>query len=178
MQMQTMIRFGKNEFLLELKSATVIHADKYSETRGGWGNFPVRSVLYTDVVFNNATDGTRWQITIQGRNLPVYQEQNVSVILLEHSVIGFIDQATSKYYYTRNDFNRMVPIEWPARYFWISGLGFLIIGAVKFFTGKDQQDSFTIPFFGIVATLLTAYLHKWILNRSFTKAIDHYLQDS
>lgn len=177
--MQTHITFGKKQFLLELKNASVIHADKYSEARGGWGNLPVWSTLYTDLVMNSSDDGISWQTTIRNRNLPVYQGQNVSVLLLEQQVIGFIDQGTNKYYYTRTDFNSFLPIGWPLKHFWITGLFFLLIAIVNCFMGKNYNPDFVvIPFFGIAATLLVYHLQKWIVNKRFMRAVDHYLQDS
>jgi len=63
--MEKTITVSGKDFPVSLHKATVIHADKFTRTSGGWNNLPVTSTLYTDVVFRIDESNEDWPLYIK-----------------------------------------------------------------------------------------------------------------
>lgn len=172
---RTTLRFNEEELEFTLHNATIIHADKYTETTGGWGNAPVRSRLYTDLVFRSSDTNEDWPLTVNGRNLAVYNGQKVMVMGLQGTIIGYVDKQSNKYYYTRDEFSSFVKTGMPVYYIWIIG----IIGAmVVFMFTTDESDVrllYALIPFG--AAWLTAIIQKQVISNRIMQLIDTYLRE-
>lgn len=172
---RTTLLFNEEELEFTLHNATVIHADKYSETTGGWGSAPVRSHLYTDLVFRSSDTNEDWPMTVNGRNLSVYNGQKVMVMGLEGSIIGYVDKQSNKYYYTRDEFSSFVKMGMPAYYIWIIG----IIGglAVFLFTPEETDIRFLYALLPLGITWLIYIIQKQMISNRIMQLIDTYLRE-
>jgi hypothetical protein len=171
--MEKTIRIQNRDILITLHPATVIHTDKYSETSGGWGNLPVVSTLYTDVVFRSRTSKEDWPHKITNRDLPIYNNQEVRVISADNIIIGYIDEQTKKYYYTSDNLSNRMGLGMSYYLVWVIGIaGAVMIG----FITRDTK-MILLVFAPLIITWLFYRIQKWVLHLQVTKAIDHYLQD-
>lgn len=171
----TTLLFNEEELEFTLHNATVIHTDKYSETTGGWGSAPVRSHLYTDLVFRSSDTNEDWPMTVNGRNLAVYNGQKVMVMGLQGSIIGYVDKQSNKYYYTRDEFSSFVKAGMPAYYIWIIG----IIGglAVFTFTPEESDIRFLYALLPLGVTCLIYFIQKQMISNRIMQLIDTYLRE-
>ena len=169
--MEKIIKFSNTDIPLSLYGARVIHANKYSETHGGAFNFPVSSTLYTDVVFRLTETGEDIKTYIKNLDLPIYNEQEVTVICSGKKVIGFIDVKTNYYYYTTKNFSRLLGIGISFIWVWILGL----LGGLAIYSFYDRKNVLLIivPLLAVYAIFL---IYKWILDYRIQKEIDIYLQ--
>lgn len=175
--MKTTIEISNHAFPVSLESAEVIHADKYTEASGGWGSLPVRSFLYTDVVFRTGTGKEDWHLKISHLDLPVYRGQNVLVICINNSIIGFIDRQTSKYYYTVTDFVPLLRLG--MAYYWVWVIGVLTGLAALVFTWQEEDISLPLVFLLPIAGMWLIYhAQKWLLNGHIKQQIDEYLREA
>jgi hypothetical protein len=170
--MDKLIRLGTIELPLSLHKATVIHANKYSEAQGGAFSLPVSSTLYTDIVFR--LDGTNEDLKayVQGSDLPVYTQQEVTVFCTGKKVLGFIDSATNYYYYITRDFSRYLKYGLP--YIWIWIIGLLGGTAIYVLTYEDNGSPWMMA--PLIAAYLFYYVQKLVFNFRIRKAIDNFLQ--
>jgi hypothetical protein len=172
---RTTLLFNNEELEFTLHNATVIHADKYTETSGGWGNAPVRSRLYTDLVFRSSDTNEDWPLTVNGRNLSVYNGQKVMVMGLQGSIIGYVDKQSNKYYYTRNEFSSFVKTGMPAYYIWIIGLiGGLL---VYLFTPEESDALFLLVLLPLGLAWLIYIIQKQMISNRIMQLIDTYLRE-
>lgn len=172
---RTTLLFNNEELAFTLHNATVIHADKYSETTGGWGNAPVRSHLYTDLVFRSSDTNEDWPVTINGRNLSVYNGQKVMVMGLQGSIIGYVDKQSNKYYYTRDEFSSFIKMRMPAYYIWIIGIfGGL---AVFMFTPGESDAMILLTLLPLCITWLIYIIQKQMISNRIMQLIDTYLRE-
>jgi len=172
---RTTLLFNDEELEFTLHNATVIHADKYSETTGGWGNAPVRSHLYTDLVFRSSDTNEDWPMTVNERNLPVYNGQKVMVMGLQGRIIGYVDKQSNKYYYTRDEFSSFVKAGMPVYYIWIIGI---IGGLVAFiFTSEESDIRFLNALLPLGITWLIYIVQKQMISNRIMQLIDTYLRE-
>jgi hypothetical protein len=168
--MEKTIRIADTELPLSLYDATVIHANKYTETSGGAFNFPVSSTLYTDMVFRLRDTDQDCQVYSRNRNLPVYTGQEVSVITAGDTIIGYVDRQTNYYYFITGDPAGILKMGIPRLIVWLFG----IVGGVFIYFLNDN------PSLWLLAPLALAYavyfIQKWILNQRIRKAVDSFLE--
>ncbi len=172
---RTTLLFSNQELEFTLHNATVIHADKYTETSGGWGSAPVRSRLYTDLVFRSSDTNEDWPITVNGRNLAVYNGQKVMVMGLQGTIIGYVDKQSNKYYYTRDELSSFVKTGMPAHYIWIIG----VIGGllVYLFTPETSDARFLWILLPLCLAWLIYMIRKQMINNRIIQLIDTYLRE-
>lgn len=154
----------------------VIHADKYTQTSGGWGNLPVHSNLYTDVVFRNEAAKEDWHLKINNFDLPLYNGQHVMVIRINDIIIGFVDKQTSKYYYTRTDFSKACKLGMPYYWVWVIGISAGLIGFVL-----TKENAYPLPVVLLIPTAMMWLIYqaqKWIRNNNIRGKIDQYLREA
>lgn len=171
--MTTSFDISGKPYQLVLHNATVIHANKYSETSGGWGSLPLRSTLKMEIVFRSKEDGQDWQVKINNEDLPLYTEQEVTVISLENYIIGFIDKQTSKYYYIDNDFASLLELGIALYKVWLAGI---LIGITAMML-TPLPYKFIAAFAPFLLCWVIYILKKWRINREFSSKIDAYLSD-
>lgn len=169
--MEKIIKFSNTEIPLSLHSARVIHANKYSEAYGGAFNLPISSTLYTDVVFRLNETREDYKIYIKNLDLPIYNEQEVTVICSAKRVLGYIDMQTNYYYYTTKDFSRSLGIGLPYIWVWVVG----ILGGTCLYLINNQEISLwvLVPF---LAAYILFLMQKWILNHRIQKEINTFLR--
>jgi len=160
---------GKN-FPVSLHKATVIHADKFTRTSGGMHNLPVRSTLYTDVVFRIDESNEDWPLYIKYIDLVIYKDQRVLVIVVNDAIVGFVDEKTGRYYYTTTQFSKLLKLGIHYTYYIIAG----IAGAVILYLAYPKQFGWVlIP---LVIALIAYQIQKLILSSQARKAIDSFLE--
>jgi len=168
--MEKVINVSNVQIPLSLHSGKVIHSDKYSETRGGAFNFPVSSILHTDVVFRLDGTGEDLPVHIEDLDLPLYNEQSVTLVTSNNRVLAYIDEQTKYYYYISRNFCRRLGIGMPLWWVWVFG----IVGGVIIYFLKRTDTALWV-----FVPLLTAYvmytIQKWILNFKIKKQIDSFL---
>lgn len=162
------IKFGIN-IPLSLHKATVIHADKFTESLGGAFNFPITSTLYIDLVFRLDETNEDWPVYITNLNLPVYTGQAVTVVSTDKTVLGYIDAQTNYYYYTTNDFVRKLNIGIPFIWVWIIG----ITGGILIYLLKQEVSVWIIV--PLISAWILYSIQKFILNILIKKRIDNFL---
>jgi hypothetical protein len=164
--MHRTIKILNTDFQLALYNATVIHANKYTEAQGGMFNLPVVSTLHIDVVFR-LEDKQDLKIYIKNIDVPVYTNQEVHLICINETVIGFIEVQTNHYYYTTKDLTKLTGNHIP--YLWVWVVALLGLMVVYFITGEYITLWSFLPF---IAAQCFYSLHKWLTNYRIKKAID------
>lgn len=167
--MDTVLKCLNVEIPLSLHRARVVHANKYSEAHGGAFDFPVSSTLYTDVVFRLNENNEDYKTYIQKLDLPIYTDQDVTVICFGKRVLGYIDMQTNYYYYTVNNLSKALGLGLPALWVWVIAL---LGGLAIYLTDKDQILLSLIFIFSVYFVYL---IHRWYVNRRIRKAIDAIL---
>ncbi len=155
---------------LDFYPATVIHADKYSEVRGGAFNAPVTTDLYTDIVFRLEENNQDYHICIKNIDLPIYSNQPVTLISAGAVVVGYIDNQTNDYYYIIKDIASELGLGLP--FYWVILIGLLCAVALYFYEGGVITIAFLLPF---LLTCVLYVIQSWILNYRVKKAINQCL---
>lgn len=172
--METTIRISKQEILIALHNATVIHANKYTDVRGGFYHSPVNSTLYTDVVFRSKTNIEDWPIYIRSLDLPIYTGQEVMVISADNIIVGYVDKQTGHYYYTTTDLANKLGLGMWYYLVWLIGI---VAGIILFFV--DQNKTQPLVWFSPLAITWIFYrVQKWVIHRRVKKTIDGFLRDA
>lgn len=164
------ILVAKRNLSVSLHPATVIHADKYTDTRGGAFDLPVRTTLHNEVVFRSKQTHEDWPIHISGRNLPIYSNQDVIVIAVEEKIMGYVDSQTGKYYYTSTNFFGNFDLGISLYKIWLVGI---ITAIACFFLLPDGWKALCLV--PLVITFGFYRIHKTIVNQSALKAMNDFL---
>ncbi|MES2372403.1 MAG: hypothetical protein V4557_07475 [Bacteroidota bacterium] len=164
------IQISNRDLSVSLYPATVIHADKYTDTRGGAFDLPVRTTLHNDVVFRSKQTNEDWPVHIRNLNLPIYSNQDVILIAVEETIIGYIDTRTDLYYYTSTDFVNNFDLGIHPNKIWITGV--LTAIALFFFLPEEKNLLFFLPLIGMY---FFYRIHKTLLNYRAEKAMDSFL---
>ncbi len=170
-RMNGTIRILNCEVPVQLFDATVIHADKYAAASGGMFNLPVTSTLYTEVVFRLRDYDRDCRLRIKNLDVPLYTNQDVSVICSRGVIIGFIDTKSNAYYYTLTDFSGELGFgfEWH----WFLLTTFFMTAIIFFFQLQQFSRYLLIP---LLAGLCLFYLHKSVLNYLIRRSLDKHLR--
>jgi hypothetical protein len=168
--MDTVLKCLNFEIPLSLHRARVVHANKYSEAFGGAFDFPVSSTLYTDVVFRLHENNEDYKTYIRNLDLPIYTDQDVTIICSGKRVLGYIDMQTNYYYYTVNNFSRELGLRLPSLWVWIVAV---LAGIAIYFTSNDEG------FLWLLLLLIAVYffhlMRRWYVNHRIRRAIDAVL---
>ena len=167
--MDTVLKCFNVEIPLSLHKARVIHANKYSEAHGGAFDFPVSSTLYTDVVFRLNENNEDYKTYIQKLDLPIYTDQDVTVICSGKRVLGYIDMQTKYYYYTVNHLSKALGLGLPSLWAWVIA----ILGGITIYITNKEGIFLSIIF--IISVYLVYLIQRWYVNRRIRKAIDAVL---
>jgi hypothetical protein len=165
------IQISKRNLSVSLYPATVIHANKYTDTYGGSFDLPVRTTLHNDVVFRSKQTNEDWPVHIRNRDLPIYNDQDVIVIAVEETIIGYIDCQTNLYYYTSTNFLHNFDLGIRSHKIWITGA---IATTASFFIFPDEQTILCI--LPLLATYFFYTIHKTLINYRAEKAMDNFLK--
>ncbi|MEO8174080.1 MAG: hypothetical protein ABI581_13390 [Sediminibacterium sp.] len=171
--MGTTIQIAKHNLSVSLHPAMVIHADKYTEARGGWGNLPVSSILHTDLVFRSKQENVDWPIHLTGYDMPVYNNQDVIVIAVDDAIIGFVDTQTDLYYYTDTNFSRNFNIGMRRYKAWLIGF----IGSVIAYFLIADPINIILCIIPLVLMLIFYHVQKAIWNSRIKNALDGFLSN-
>ena len=155
---------------LSLFRATVIHANKYSETFGGAFNLPVSSRLYTDVVFRMNESNEDLPVYIHHLDLPIYNSQEVTLVTSNKKVLAFIDMQTRYFYYTTRNFARKLNLGMPFFYVWVIG----ILAGILVYILQNQEASGWV-FAPIAIAWIVYTIQKWIINFQVRRKINDFL---
>ena len=159
------------EIPLSLHRARVIHANKFTETRGGALNLPVSSTLFMDVVFRFQETGEDYKSYLRNLDLPIYTEQEVTLVCSGTTAVGVIDNQTNYYYYLTNDLSGLLGLGLPHLWVWAVG----ILGGAGIYFLNDSHPSFWI-LLPLLAIMVFYWVQKWILNYRIKKTIDKFLR--
>lgn len=165
--MQNTITLSGKEIVFKLHAGHVIHANKYSEARGGWGSLPVTSVLHTEVVVK-LTNGDNLNLYMRRLDLPVYNGQEVSLLSANGSVVALIDLKSKKYYYTATNFQKKLGLGIPAYWVWAIGI---VCGGIAYLINKNGATFLLMPFIVWIQVLI----NQWLFNKKLRKEINSYL---
>jgi hypothetical protein len=168
--MQQTVSILSKEEPIDLYNATVIHANKYYRTSGGWGSWPVTSTLYIDVVFRDKASGDDWPVTVRNLDLPLYNEQEVSVICVRDIIIGYIDRKTNRYYFTTSDFAKTFKLGIQHMIMWIIGIAGGLV--TYLFVGNELAYWAFLP---LVIAIIVFYIQKMAINYRVGASLDHYM---
>jgi hypothetical protein len=169
--MDTVIKCLNVEIPLLLHRARVVHANKYTEAHGGAFDLPVSSTLYTDVVFRLYENDEDYKAYIEKLDLPIYNNQEVTIICCDKTVIGYIDMQTNYYYYTVTNFSRLFGLGLSSLWVWI----ITILGGIAIYaTTSDRMLLLSFTLFIIVYGLY--FFQRWYINRRVRQAIDAVLK--
>ena len=171
--METTVHISNQEFPISLDNATVIHANKYTDVRGGFYYFPVSSTIYTDVVFRSKVTNEDWPIYITGLDLPIYTGQEVMVISAGNIIVGYVEKQTSHYYYTTTDLANKLGLGMWYYLVWLIGI---IAGIILFLVDRNKTQPL-IWFAPLAITWIFYRVQKWVIHRRAKKAIDSFLRD-
>ena len=92
---------------VELFPATVLQVDQSASTNilTDTAFFPLKSnAPHTYITFQLKENDTTLPLDVPDAQLPMYKEQEVDIISLNQSVVGFVDIKSREYYYITNDF--------------------------------------------------------------------------
>lgn len=168
--MQNTVKILNKEEPVDLYNATVIHANKYYQTSGGWGSWPVISTLYIDVVFRDKASGDDWPITVRNLDLPLYNEQEVSVICVRNIIIGYVDRKANRYYFTTSDFAKTFTLGIRRVFMWLTG----IAGGLITYLLVPHELAFW-AFLPLLLAVLVFYIQKMVINYRVGAELDHYM---
>jgi hypothetical protein len=153
---------------LTLTRATVLHANKYTETRGGY-SFPIWSILYTDIVFRLEDTQEDIPYYSKGIDLKLYTSQEILLVRSGEMIVAYVDLKTKKYYYITNNFPKKLRKGIPFYLVWLLGIpsGILIIMLSR---------NTTLWAFAPIFILWVAYLVSIVdINRRARREIDEFL---
>ena len=168
--MQQTVSILSKEEPIDLYNATVIHANKYYRTSGGWGSWPVTSTLYIDVVFRDKASGDNWPITVKNLDLPLYTEQEVSVICVRNIIIGYIDRKANRYYFTTSDFAKAFKLGMQYVFMWIIGIAGGLV--TYLFVGNEWAYWAFLP---LLIAVIGFYIQKMVINYRVGASLDRYM---
>lgn len=168
--MQKTVNILGKEEPIDLYNATVIHANKYYRTSGGWGGWPVTSTLYTDVVFRDKLSGNDWPISITNLDLPLYTEQEIAVICIKNIIVGYIDRKANRYYYTTSNLGKAFQAGMPYWAVWAIGVPVGIL--LGMLAGTELAY---LGFLPLLIAMAVYYVQNGMVNHRITRAIDHYM---
>ncbi len=155
-----------NNIQLTYTNATVIHSNKYNQNYGFYLWHMFFQNLLHDVVFKLETTGEEFPVTLKNMNLPLYQNQLITLIAVDDTVIGFIDSNSRKYYYLTNNLQKALG---KADYLrWIVWGSVILIMAVFIFVNVEYTQHMTSLF--LIPPLV--WIYSLISNYRFEKKID------
>ncbi len=166
-----MLPNSKNNMTLSYLPAKVIHSNKYNQINMLYSIRFLFANLFHDVVFKTDT-GEEYPMTLKNLNLPIYQGQSVILIIINNSVIGFIDNSTNNYFYlTRNLQERLGKGQ---KLNWIIFVGIVLLVSAILLV-KDFNSKFFIYLF-LIPVAYWCYLR--ISNSFFERKIDKLISDA
>ena len=169
--MDTVVKCFDVEIPLLMHRARVVHANKYTEAHGGAFDTPVSSTLYTDVVFRLYHNNEDYKAFIKKVDLPIYTDQEVTVICCDKTVIGYIDMQTNYYYYTVTDFSRLFGLGFSSWWIWL----ITILGCIAIYFMNNEQI-LLLPFSLFIIAYALYFLQKWYINYRVRQEIDAVLR--
>lgn len=158
-----------NDIQLTYTNATVIHSNKYNQNNGFYVWHLFSQNLLHDVVFKLETTGEEFPVTLKNMNLPLYQNQLVSLIAVDDTVIGFIDSNSRKYYYLTNNLQKALG---KAGYLpWIFWGSIALILGIFYFLDPGYTQNLRALF--LIPPLV--WLYQMMSNHRFEKKIDNMI---
>jgi len=160
---------------IELSRATVLQIDKYARTGIFTDDrfFPLTTnTVFTNIIFQLKNSNSTLPLYVRDRQVPVYAKQEVDIIKANDFIIGYIDVANEEYFYTTNDFCKIIGIKIPAIFTWILGIaGAITVAAVL-------QNSYA-PLFAFILLIFALLIHSIInftLNKKIENEIDEFMK--
>ena len=115
--------------------------------------------------------GTDVSLTIVDVDVPIYNQQEVSVISANQNIIGYIDNQTKYYYYTTKDFSRLFKLGFSFYWIW---LGALLGLTISYMLDRSNAPIWSIIAFGISYGIYQ--LQKLIQNYRLKREFDQFLR--
>ena len=136
--MNNSIKINDQTYTIGYYPATITHSDKYSE-RNPFA--PSNYFNYTpkhDVAFKTTRTGEEYFFTVNFSSIRATVGQQVSLIVLDKYIIGYVNDSTNDYYYLTNQFVHILGlgIDWK----WILFVEILIVTAL--FLDQDYLQTY------------------------------------
>lgn len=169
------MRVSGKELDVELSGAIVLQVNKYSGTGIFTDDkfFPLtQNTMHTNIVFQLKDTNKTLPLDVRDVYVPAYDKQEVDIIRVNKSIVGYVDVKNEEYYYLTNDFCKAIGAGIPSFFVWLAGL----IGAIIVYNliSSDRDIWYiTLPLF---LAWLFYMISKLILNPKIEKAIDEYMQ--
>lgn len=157
---------------LSFNHAIVLHSNKYNDNNGWFISPLFFSNLLQDVVFQFTGSSEKYTATLQNIQVPLYTQQEVTLISSEGNIFAYLDKATNNYYYLTEDFQSIfhlgIKIHWVGLIAMVFAISFLLsaIGEVG------------IIYVGYVWLILPiAWIYKRVYNGYLESTLDKYLKE-
>ena len=169
--MNNSIEINNQTYTIGYYPATITHSDKYSE-RNPFA--PSSYFNYTpkhDIAFKTTRTGEEHFFTVDFSRIRAMIGQEVSLIVLDKYVIGYVNNSTNDYYYLTNQFAQTLKlgIHWK----WILLVEILI--AIGIFFTKNYLQTYLILSFLIIP--ITYWIGMRIINLYLEKKIDEVVKN-
>jgi hypothetical protein len=160
---------------IELSRATVLQIDKCARTGIFTDDrfFPLTTnPMFTNIIFQLKNSNNTLPLYIRDKQVPVYNKQEVDIIKANDFIIGYVDVAKEEYFYTTNDFCKIIGIKMPSTFIWIIG----IAGAITVATVLQNSYAPLFAFMPLVFALLLHRIINFALNKKIENEIDEFMK--
>lgn len=170
--MNNHILINNQTYTISYYPATITHSDKYSETSLFASTSYFNSMPKQDIAFKITLTGEEHFFTIPYGRIPATVGQEVSLIVLDKSVIGYINNSNNEYYFLTNQFAKLLGlgIDWK----WILLIEILL--GIGIFLSQGYLQTYLSLSFLIVP--ITYWITMRLFNLSIQNKIDGVVQNS
>jgi hypothetical protein len=167
--MNNSIEINNNTYAIGYYPATITHSDKYGERNF----FAVSSYFnYTpkhDIAFKTTRTGEECFFTLSYSNIRATIGQEVSLIVLDKYVIGYVNNSSNDYYYLTNQFVQLLGlgVDWK----WILLIE-ILLGIGIFLSQYYLQTYLVLSFLVVPITYwITMRLYNLYLEKKIDKVV-------
>ncbi len=165
--MNNSIKINNQTYTIGYYPATITHSDKYSERNP----FATSSYFnYTpkhDIAFKTTRTGEEYFFTVSYSRIRAIIGQEVSLIVLDKYVIGFVNNSTNEYYFLTNQFAQILglAIDWK----WILLIEILL--GIGVFLSQDYLQTY------LVLSFLVIPITYWIVMKFFNVYLERKIDE-
>ncbi len=161
--MQNGFSIGKKEMKVSYVPAKIIHSNKYNSNSGFFFFNMFFSSFWQDLVFHIEETEQDFPITLKNVNIAAYPGQQVKLITIDSTAVGFIDNTTKEYSYFTNHLPQVLEVGLSIKWLVILGIVALTILYLLFNFGTEQA---------FIAFLFFIPIAWWLYNRIFNYYVE------
>ncbi len=164
--MNNSIEINNKTYTIGYYPATITHSDKYSERNPFASSSYFNYTPKHDIAFRTTRTGEEYFFTVSYCRIRATIGQEVSLIVLDKYVIGYINNSTNDYYYLTKEFAQTLKlgIHWG----WVV-LVEILLGIGLFFCPEQIQGSLVLSF---IAVPIIYWVSMRFFNSYLEKKID------